>query len=84
MPERTQNQERQATVSREGAKFELYVKNSLNNAFTAQNQNIRILNGNEVFRDPHLKDHFTIPVQDNRSNQRNPTHAPSKSGAKKK
>ena len=63
MPERDQNQERQATVSREGAKFELYVKNSLNDAFTAQNQNIRILNGNEVFKDPDLKDHFNIPVR---------------------
>jgi len=63
MPERSQNQERQATVSREGAKFELYVKNTLNDAFTAQNQNIRILNGNEVFKDSDLKDHFTIAVR---------------------
>jgi hypothetical protein len=63
MPERTQNQERQATVSREGSKFEFYVKNTLNDAFTDKNQNIRILNGNEVFRDPHLKEHFTIPVR---------------------
>ena len=31
--------------------------------FIAQKQNIRILNGNEVFRDPHLKEHFTIPVR---------------------
>jgi hypothetical protein len=63
MSERTQNQERQATVSREGSKFELYVKNTLNDAFNAQNQNIRILNGNEVFKDQHLKEHFTIPVR---------------------
>ncbi len=63
MPERSQNQERQATVSREGTKFELYVKNTLNDAFIAQNKNIRILNGNEVFKDPDLKDHFTIPVR---------------------
>jgi len=63
MPERSQNQERQATVSREGAKFELYVKNTLNDLFSAQNQNIHILNGNEVFKDPDLKDHFTIPVR---------------------
>lgn len=63
MSERSQNQERQATVSREGAKFELYVKNTLNDAFTAQNKNIRILNGNEVFKDPDLKDHFNIPVR---------------------
>ena len=63
MPERSQNQERQATVSREGAKFELYVKNTLNDTFTAQNKNIRILNGNEVFKDPVLKDHFNIPVR---------------------
>ena len=63
MPERTQNQERQATVSREGSKFELYVKNTLNDAFIAQNQHISILNGNEVFRDPYLKEHFTIPVR---------------------
>ena len=63
MPERTQNQERQATVSREGSKFELYVKNTLDDVFIAQKQNISILNGNEVFRDPHLKEHFTIPVR---------------------
>ncbi len=63
MSERDQNQERQATVSREGAKFELYVKNTLNNAFVVQKQNIRVLNGNEVFKDPDLKDHFNIPVR---------------------
>jgi len=63
MPERSQNQERQSNVTREGAKFELYVKNSLNDAFTVQKQNIRILNGNEVFKDPDLKDHFTIAVR---------------------
>jgi hypothetical protein len=63
MPERDQNQERQATVSKEGAKFELYVKNTLNAAFNAQNQNISVLNGNEVFKDPDLKDHFNIPVR---------------------
>jgi hypothetical protein len=63
MPEQTQNQQRQAKVSREGAKFELYVKNTLNETFVAKNQNIRIFNGNEVFKDPDLKEHFTIPVR---------------------
>jgi hypothetical protein len=62
-PERTQNQQRQSSVSREGANFEVYVKNTLNDAFAAQNQKIRVLNGNEVFKDSDLKDHFTIPVR---------------------
>lgn len=63
MPEKTENQQRQSAVSREGAKFELHVKNTLNAVFSNQNQNIRVLNGNEVFKDPDLVEHFTIPVR---------------------
>lgn len=63
MSERSANQERQSTVSKEGAKFELHIKDTLNSSFAAQNQNIRVFNGNEVFKDPDLVDHFTIPVR---------------------
>ena len=63
MTERSANQERQSTVSREGAKFELHIKNTLNAKFGSQGQNVRVLNGNEVFKDPDLVDHFSIPVR---------------------
>jgi hypothetical protein len=63
MSERTETQVRQSTVTREGAKFELHVNNSLNDFFTSQNYNVRVLNGNEVFKDPDLKEHFNIPVR---------------------
>jgi hypothetical protein len=63
MPTHDAVRSRQAKASQEGREFQLYVKNSLNANFEANNVKILILNEKEIFNDDHLKELFLIPVR---------------------
>jgi len=63
LPSDDSTKKRQSDANRGGAKFELYVKNSLNENLELQRQKIRIFDGKEIINDPGLFNQIAIPLR---------------------